>query len=193
MEQALLGFEEQQQLTGFQRKLYLRPQDNSQLEPIGGSRTQALLLSRTARFSLVTISLQTLLSGFSQVALVVKNLPANAGDIKDENLMPELGRSPRGDLLEEMPQSRSLEQQPTRVFLLAESHGQRSLVGYSPQSCKVLDMTEATQHTCTEFVIRVRLGEVGAEQGSSTSGQLVRHFLSIIIAHTFCSFISSQK
>ena len=34
--------------------------------------------------------------------------------------------------------------QPTRVFLPGESHGQRSLVGYSPWGCKVSDMTEAT-------------------------------------------------
>ena len=34
-------------------------------------------------------------SGASQVALVVKNPPANAGDIKDTGLIPELGRSPR--------------------------------------------------------------------------------------------------
>ena len=30
----------------------------------------------------------------SQVALVVKNLPANAGDIRDAGSIPELGRSP---------------------------------------------------------------------------------------------------
>ena len=35
--------------------------------------------------------------------------------------------------------------QPTPVFLPGESHGQRSLVGYSPQSHKKLDVTEATQ------------------------------------------------
>ena len=34
--------------------------------------------------------------------------------------------------------------QPTPVFLPGESHGQRNLVGYSPQGCKELDMTEAT-------------------------------------------------
>ena len=34
------------------------------------------------------------------------------------------------------------EWQPTPVFLPGESHGQRSLVGYSPQSCKESDMTE---------------------------------------------------
>ena len=34
--------------------------------------------------------------------------------------------------------------QPTPVFLPGESHGQRSLVGYSPYSCKELDMTEVT-------------------------------------------------
>ena len=30
----------------------------------------------------------------SQVALVVKNLPANAGDVRDLGLIPGLGRSP---------------------------------------------------------------------------------------------------
>ena len=39
--------------------------------------------------------------------------------------------------------------QPTPVFLPGESHGQRSLVGYSPQGCKKSDTTEASQHTCT--------------------------------------------
>ena len=32
--------------------------------------------------------------------------------------------------------------QPTLVFLPGKSHGQRSLVGYSPWGCKELDMTE---------------------------------------------------
>ena len=32
----------------------------------------------------------------SQVALVVKNPPANAGDIRDVRLIPGLGRSPGG-------------------------------------------------------------------------------------------------
>ena len=32
----------------------------------------------------------------SQVVLVVKNLPANAGDIRDMSLIPGLGRSPGG-------------------------------------------------------------------------------------------------
>ena len=32
--------------------------------------------------------------GTSQVALVVKNLPANAGDIRDMGLIPGLGKSP---------------------------------------------------------------------------------------------------
>ena len=36
--------------------------------------------------------------------------------------------------------------QPTPVFLPGESHGQRNLVGYSPQGHKESDMTEATQH-----------------------------------------------
>ena len=35
-------------------------------------------------------------AGASQVALVVKNLSANAGDIRDRGLIPGLGRSPGG-------------------------------------------------------------------------------------------------
>ena len=51
----------------------------------------------------------------SQVALVVKNLSANAGDVRDMGSLPGSGRW-----------------QPTPVFLPGESHGQRSLAGYSP-------------------------------------------------------------
>ena len=43
----------------------------------------------------------------SQVALIIKNLPANAGDIKDTGSIP---------VSEEDPQRRS--QQPTPVFFL---------------------------------------------------------------------------
>ena len=54
----------------------------------------------------------------SQVVLVVKNPPANAGDIRDAVLIPGLARSPGGG-------------QHTPVLLPGESHRQRSLVGYS--------------------------------------------------------------
>ena len=39
--------------------------------------------------------------------------------------------------------------QPTPVFLPEESHGQRSLVGYSPWGCRV----EQGEHTHTEELI----------------------------------------
>ena len=55
----------------------------------------------------------------SQVALVVKNLPAKAGDIREVGSIPGLGRSPgegHGNPLQ---------------YSYGESHGQRSLVGYS--------------------------------------------------------------
>ena len=56
----------------------------------------------------------------SQVALVVKNPSAKAGDI--ETWVRSLGVK--------IPWRRAW--QPTPVFLPGESHGQRSLVGYSP-------------------------------------------------------------
>ena len=36
--------------------------------------------------------------------------------------------------------------EPNPVFLSEESHGQRSLVGYSPWGCKESDMIEETEH-----------------------------------------------
>ena len=62
---------------------------------------------------------------------MVKNLPADAGDVRDAGSVPELGRSPGGGI-------------PIPEFLPGKSYGQRSLVGYSLQSCKQSDMTEAT-------------------------------------------------
>ena len=41
--------------------------------------------------------------------------------------------------------------QPTLAFLPGESHGQRSLVGYSPWGRKELDMTEQLTH-CIQLV-----------------------------------------
>ena len=38
---------------------------------------------------------------------------------------------------------------PTPVFLPGESHGQRRLVGYSPEGCKESDTTDATERTRT--------------------------------------------
>ena len=65
--------------------------------------------------------------------LVVKNLPANAGDIRDVGLIPGSGRSPGGG-----------NGNPLQYSCLEDSHEQRSLVGYSPWGRKESDVTEAT-------------------------------------------------
>ena len=64
--------------------------------------------------------------------LVVKNLTANAGDLKDAGSIPG--------------QEDPLEEDMTihTTVLAWEIHGQKSLVGYSPWGCKELDTTEAT-------------------------------------------------
>ena len=61
------------------------------------------------------------------VAQMVKNLPA-----MQETWVQSLGQ--------EDPWRRKW--QPTPVFLPGKSHGQRSLVGYSPWGCKESDTTE---------------------------------------------------
>ena len=74
-----------------------------------------------------------ILSGASQVALVIKNLPANAGDIRDMGSIPWWGRSPgegNGNLL----QYSCLEYPMDRGAWWAIVHG----------GLKESDMTEAT-------------------------------------------------
>ena len=72
---------------------------------------------------------------------VVKNLPANAGDVGDVGSSHGSGRFPW-----------SRKWQPTLVFLPGESHWQRNLVGYSPRALKESDMTEHIHILHTPFL-----------------------------------------
>ena len=70
---------------------------------------------------------------------VVKNPSANAGDAEDVGSIPGLGRSPAGG-----------NGNPLQYSCLKKSHGQRSLVGYSPWGHKESDMTYSlSTHTHT--------------------------------------------
>ena len=65
------------------------------------------------------------------MALVVKNQPANVGDIRDAGLISGLGSSPGGGY-----------GNPLQYSCLENPHGQRSLAGYSPWRHKESDTTE---------------------------------------------------
>ena len=85
------------------------------------------------------------LCGAVRVALILKNLPVNARDVRDIGSIPGPGRSPGGGAW-----------QPTPVLLPAESHGQMNLVGYNPWDRKELDMTEVTlQYLCIHIYIYI--------------------------------------
>jgi len=96
--------------------------------PVGVSEVQ-----RWERFAAQMCHLR--LDGPSQVALVVKNPPAHAREVRD---------IPRGSVpwYRRSPWRRAW--QPAPVFLPTESHGQRSLVGYSPWGHKESHTTEVT-------------------------------------------------
>ena len=69
----------------------------------------------------------------SQVTLMIKNPPANAGHVRDTGSIPGLERCPgEGN------------DKPLQYSCLENTMDQRSLAGYSPWNCKELDMTEAT-------------------------------------------------
>ena len=103
---------------------------------------------------------------------VEKNLPASAGDTRDMSSIPGLGRCP------------GRKQQLKPVFLPVKSHGQRILVGYSPQGHQELDTTERL-NVCVCF---------------NVLGKLINHPNVIIVCHQaplpivfhldLCSFIT---
>ena len=69
----------------------------------------------------VEITLRLVEISTSQVVLVVKNPPANAGDARDAGSVPGSGRSPGGG-----------HGSPLQYSCLENPHGQRNLAGYSP-------------------------------------------------------------
>ena len=68
----------------------------------------------------------------SQVVPMVKNLPANAGAIRDSGSIPGSERCPGGH------------GNPLQYSCLENPHGQRRLAGYSPEGHKESDTTDAT-------------------------------------------------
>ena len=89
----------------------------------------------TVQFFLRGIFACLLCARASQVALVVKNPPANARDVRDAGLIPGSGRSPGGG-----------HGNPLQYSCL--KNPMRSLAGCSSLGCKESDTTEAAQHTC---------------------------------------------
>ena len=78
--------------------------------------------------------------GASQVTLVVKNPPAEAGDIRDAGLISGLGRSPGGE--DSNPLQDSCLENP-----MDRGVWQATVLG----SLKELDTTEATEHARTQL------------------------------------------
>ena len=76
------------------------------------------------------------------VALVVKNPPVNAGDIRETGLILGSGRSPGGG-----------HDNPLQYSCLENPHGQRSLEGYSPLGHKELYTTRDLAHTLMRPII----------------------------------------
>ena len=77
------------------------------------------------------------MDGFHQVALVVKNLPDNAGDLRDLSSNPGLGRSPGGEFSNPLQYS-CLENSIDRGAWQATVH-----------SVAESGTTEMTEHVCT--------------------------------------------
>ena len=109
--------------------LYFLPEELKMLKRNFFPRTYHLLLEKELIYiysiSVVALFLLCIYVCIwaSQVALVVKNLPASAGDIRDAGSVPGSGRCPGGG-----------HGNPLKYSCLENPHGQRSLVGYSAQS-----------------------------------------------------------
>ena len=106
--------------------LYFLPEELKMLKRNFFPRTYHLLLEKELIYiysiSVVALFLLCIYVCIwaSQVALVVKNLPASAVDIRDAGSVPGSGRCPGGG-----------HGNPLKYSCLENPHGQRSLVGYS--------------------------------------------------------------
>ena len=74
------------------------------------------------------------------VSLVNIEKPCGSWWLRGESVCPQCGRPRFDPWVGKIPWRRKW--QSTPVFLPGESHGRRSLVGYSPQGHKELDTTE---------------------------------------------------
>ena len=90
---------------------------------------------------------------------MVKNTPADAGDTRDTGPIPGSGRSPGGR-----------DGNPLPCSCLENPHGQRSLAGYSPWSCKELDM--AAGPTCAQRAMRVSATSLRTKDNLDPSSSL---------------------
>ena len=93
--------------------VYIELTDNKVLIYSSGNYIQYPVINHTY------ICTHTHVYGASQVALVVKNSPANAGDIRDTGFIPGLGRSSGGG-----------KGNPLQYSCLGNHCGQRSLMGH---------------------------------------------------------------
>ena len=89
--------------------------------------------------------------GAPQVALVVKNSPANAGDARNVGLISGLGRSPEGG-----------HGNPLQYSCMETLHGQRSLAGYSPWDLQIVGHDRVPEDTIrrTQFTLEFCCREI---------------------------------
>ena len=88
---------------------------------------------------------------------MLKNMPANTGNLRD-------GGAVGGGLDPCVGKITWRAWQPNPVFLPGESHGQRSLAGYSPTDS---EMTEGTSHAGTVSLVAVPNRHSSIDGGSS--------------------------
>ena len=96
--------------------------------PSEALQTEAIKLFKVKFYVALSTNLKLTFAGASQMVLVVKKLPANAGDARDMGSSPGLGRTPGEG-----------HGSPLQYTCQEISHGQRSLVGYSPWGHKESD------------------------------------------------------
>ena len=104
------------------------------------------------------------------MVLVVKNPPANAGDVREMDLVPGLGRSPRGG-----------NGNPCRYSCLENPQGQRSLAGYSPWARKSQTrLKQLNMHACNKMKSLGGSGESMSEQSCVKFSKWIKYFSMVI-------------
>ena len=96
-------------------------------------------MDRIETWTIIRVAFYGLCKTASQVSLVVKKPPATCWRCKRHGFDPSVRKIPWRKKRQSIP-----------LFLPGKSHGQRSLVNYSPWDRRELDMTKATEHSHTQ-------------------------------------------
>ena len=161
---------------GLRRKVIFSSSESYSIEEVRfklkkKSQTFRLLLTAHSALKDLIQTPPTMLKAASQVTLVVKNLPANARDIREVGSIPRQGGSPGGG------HGNSLQYSRLQRIPWTEEPGRLQLATVYRVSKIWTRLKQLSTHTCTKFIYAERESPIQGQIGCYFSPDNSRNYL----------------